>query len=66
MYDKAKLKEEGIRNVKLYIDKSTGLPVQRVEENEDGSSNTIRFDFAFNTVTDRDVKRPVTSGLTER
>lgn len=66
MYDKAKLKEEGIKNVKLYIDKSTGLPVQRVEENDDGSSNTIRFEFTFNTVTDRDVKRPATSGMTER
>lgn len=59
MYDHQKLKEEGIKNVKLYIDRSTGLPVQRVEKNEDGTTNTIEFKFVFNTVTDRDVKNPV-------
>lgn len=56
MYDRDTLDENNIKDVKLYIDKSTGLPAQRVEEYNDGTTNTIKFEFSFDTVTDKDVK----------
>jgi hypothetical protein len=58
IYDKQKLNDAGIEKAELYIDKSTGLPAQKVETKKDGSTNTIKFNYEFGNVTDRDVKIP--------
>ena len=60
--DKQLLQDEGIKNVKLYVEKESGLPVKKVYEMESGEDKVISYEYEFGIVTDQDMKEP---GITQ-
>ena len=47
--------EEDVENVKLYLEKKTGLPLKIVEQLRNGKIKITLFKYEFDIVTDRDV-----------
>lgn len=50
--------DENIKSVKLYIEKQTGIPVQKIEERNDGSKITTTYTYKFDAVSNKDMIEP--------
>lgn len=50
--------DENIKSVKLYIERETGIPVQKIEERNDGSKITTTYTYRFDAVSNKDMVEP--------
>ena len=53
--------DENSKDLKIYIEKDSGLPVkviETIEENGEETQNTITYEYEFDCVTDEDVAEP--------
>ena len=55
---KETLASQGIKEVKLYIEKDTGLPVKKVCIMTTGEEKVTTYEYQFGVVTDQDMKQP--------
>ena len=61
MYNPNYIYDENSKDLKIYIEKDTGLPVkvvETIEENGEKIQNTIAYEYAFDCVTDEDIAEP--------
>lgn len=49
-------KPEGIKDLAVYIEKETGLPIKSIETYDDGQEIITTYEYAFDIVTDDDVQ----------
>lgn len=50
--------QEDVENIKLYIQKSTNLPMKIVEELKNGKIRVTTYKYEFNVVTEKDIREP--------
>lgn len=60
--DKQLLEDQGIKSVKLYVEKDSGLPMKKVYDMESGEQKVTSYEYEFGIVTDKDMKEP---GITQ-
>ena len=61
MYNPNYIYDENSKDLKIYIEKDSGLPVkvvETIEENGEKIQNTIAYEYAFDCVTDEDIAEP--------
>ena len=49
-------KPEGRKDLEVYIEKETGLPIKSIETYDDGQEIITTYEYAFDIVTDDDVQ----------
>lgn len=50
--------QDDVENIKLYIQKSTNLPVKIIEELKNDKIRVTTYKYEFNVVTDKDMREP--------
>lgn len=50
--------DANIKSVKLYIERETGIPVQKIEEKADGTKITTTYVYSFDSVSSKDMAEP--------